>query len=85
VEKEAGTTENEKVLLGWQSVGRRLTANDLLGLLCLLLSQAGGGISGQGLIVDGGVLHPLMSRDVQRARLLADGYAEPPAAGPAER
>jgi hypothetical protein len=33
--------------------------------------------------VDGGVMHPLMSRDVQRARLLADGYAKPPAAGPA--
>jgi hypothetical protein len=63
-----------------------LTANDLLGPLCLLLSQAGGGISGQCLIVDGGVMHPLMSRDVQRARLLADGYAKPPAAGrPAER
>jgi NAD(P)-dependent dehydrogenase (short-subunit alcohol dehydrogenase family) len=83
VEKEAGTTEDEKVLLGWQAVGRRLTANDLLGPLCLLLSQAGGGISGQCLIVDGGVMHPLMSRDVQRARLLADGYAKPPAAGPA--
>jgi NAD(P)-dependent dehydrogenase (short-subunit alcohol dehydrogenase family) len=75
VEKEAGTIEAEKVLLGWQSVERRLTANDLLGPLCLLLSQAGGGISGQCLVVDGGVMHPLMSRDVQRARLLVDGYA----------
>jgi NAD(P)-dependent dehydrogenase (short-subunit alcohol dehydrogenase family) len=75
VEKEAGTIEEENVLAGWQSVTRRLTAADLLGPLCLLLSQAGGGISGQCLTVDGGVLHPLMSRDVQTARLRTDGYA----------
>ena len=36
---------------------------------------AGGGISGQCLTVDGGVLHPLMSRNVQTARLKTDGYA----------
>jgi NAD(P)-dependent dehydrogenase (short-subunit alcohol dehydrogenase family) len=75
VEKEAGTTEADDVLMGWQSVTRRLTATDLLGPLCLLLSQAGGGMSGQCLTVDGGVMHPLMSRDVQRGRLQRDGYA----------
>lgn len=75
VEKEAGTTADDAVLAGWQSVGRRLTAADLLGPLCLLLSGAGGGISGQCLTVDGGVMHPLMSREVQRGRLLSDGYA----------
>ncbi len=75
VEKEVGTAADDAVLAGWQSVGRRLTVADLLGPVCLLLSQAGGGISGQCLTVDGGVLHPLMSRDVQRGRLQSDGYA----------
>lgn len=75
VEKEAGTIGAEQVLLGWQSVARRLTADDLLGPLCLLLSHAGGGISGQCLTVDGGVLHPLMARESQRSRLEKDGYA----------
>jgi NAD(P)-dependent dehydrogenase (short-subunit alcohol dehydrogenase family) len=75
VEKEAGTITGEDVLLGWQSLPRRLTPADLLGPLCLLLSRAGAGINGQCLTVDGGVLHPLMARDAQRGRLESDGYA----------
>jgi NAD(P)-dependent dehydrogenase (short-subunit alcohol dehydrogenase family) len=75
VEKEAGTIVGKDVLIDWQSVGRRLTPLDLLGPLCLLLSQAGGGITGQCIAVDGGVVHPLMTRGTQRGRLEKDGYA----------
>ena len=46
-------------LIDGQSVGRRLTPQDLLGPICLLLSDAGGGITGQAITVDGGLLHPL--------------------------
>ena len=52
-----------------------LAALDLEGKYDVHCFTTGGGISGQCLTVDGGVLHPLMSRDVQRARLLVDGYA----------
>ncbi len=75
VEKEAGTSSADETLIGWQSIPRRLSPNDLLGPICLLLSRAGGGIDGQCLTVDGGVLHPLMSRAAQRGRLEKDGYA----------
>jgi NAD(P)-dependent dehydrogenase (short-subunit alcohol dehydrogenase family) len=74
VEKEAGSTVDNDRLIAWQSVGRRLTPGDLLGPLCLLLSDAGGGISGQCLTVDGGLIHPLMSAETQQGRLAADGY-----------
>lgn len=74
VEKEAGTTADDAQLAAWQSVGRRLTPADLLGPLCLLLSEAGGGISGQCLTVDGGLIHPLVSTGMQQGRLAADGY-----------
>lgn len=62
-------------LAGWQSVPRRLTPADLLGPLCLLLSEAGGGMTGQVITVDGGLVHPLMSRPHQATRLATDGYA----------
>lgn len=74
VEKEAGNTVANDRLIGWQSVGRRLVAGDLLGPICLLLSEAGGGISGQCLTVDGGLLHPLVSGEAQQGRLASDGY-----------
>jgi 3-oxoacyl-[acyl-carrier protein] reductase len=74
VEKEAGTTVANDRLIAWQSVGRRLIPADLLGPVCLLLSEAGGGISGQCLTVDGGLLHPLVSAEMQQGRLAADGY-----------
>lgn len=76
VEKEAGATVANEQLIGWQSVRRRLDTNDLLGPTCLLLSAAGGGISGQCLTVDGGLLHPLVCGDTQQGRLAADGYDE---------
>lgn len=75
VEKEAGTTAADSVLANWQTVVRRLTADDLLGPVCLLLSKSGGGMSAQCVTVDGGVMHPLMSRDTQHGRLVNDGYA----------
>ncbi len=75
VEKESGTMADNHTLIGWQSVGRRLTPGDLLGPICLLLSNAGSGLNAQCLVVDGGVIHPLMARDTQRARLESDGYA----------
>lgn len=68
VEKEAHlyTPELDRILVSWQSVKRRLVPNDLLGPICLLLSEAGGGISGQTIGVDGGFLHPIADPELQR-------------------
>lgn len=74
VEKETGSMVGDQQLIAWQSVGRRLTPADLLGPLCLLLSTAGGGISGQCLTIDGGLIHPLISAEMQQSRLASDGY-----------
>ncbi len=74
VEKEAGSMVGDQQLIAWQSVGRRLTPADLLGPLCLLLSDAGAGISGQCLTIDGGLIHPLISAEMQQSRLASDGF-----------
>jgi len=63
VEKEKG--ENDEKLIAWQSVPRRLEAADLVGLTALLLSEWGGGITGQAITVDGGIVHPLATAAVQ--------------------
>jgi 3-oxoacyl-[acyl-carrier protein] reductase len=72
VEKENATEESNARLTNWQSVGRRIVPKDILGPLCLLLSEAGGGISGQTLTIDGGLIHPLADPDGQRRRLEKD-------------
>jgi len=60
--------QNQKVL-SWQSVGRRVLPADMLGPACLLLSDAGGGISGQTWKIDGGLIHPLADPELQRRHL----------------
>jgi len=72
VEKETATPESNARLTNWQSVGRRIIPDDMLGPLCLFLSEAGGGISGQTLTIDGGLIHPLADPDGQRRRLAKD-------------
>jgi len=66
VEKETFDETSDRRLISWQSVPRRLEPCDLLGPLCLLLSEAGGGISGACITVDGGIVHPLASRSCQK-------------------
>ncbi len=63
VEKEKGSGDEK--LISWQSVPRRLEPRDLLGLICLLFSQWGGGITSQIITVDGGLVHPLMTPGTQ--------------------
>jgi 3-oxoacyl-[acyl-carrier protein] reductase len=65
VEKEAGSKEVTERIEGWQSVPRRLAPADLGGLVCLLLSGAGGAICGQAITVDGGIVHPLAGPEFQ--------------------
>ncbi|MFW6060468.1 MAG: SDR family NAD(P)-dependent oxidoreductase [Phycisphaeraceae bacterium] len=69
VEKEqrahVDRSARDQQVIDWQAVKRRLTPADLLGLTCLLLSEAGGGISGQVIGVDGGFMHPLASAAFQ--------------------
>lgn len=66
VEKESQNPHRrDDRMISWQSVKRRLTPDDLAGPVCLLLSEAGGGISGQIIGVDGGIIHPLASKDFQ--------------------
>jgi len=72
VEKENATEESNARLTNWQSIGRRIVPEDMLGPLCLFLSEAGGGISGQALTIDGGLIHPLADPDGQRRRLEKD-------------
>jgi NAD(P)-dependent dehydrogenase (short-subunit alcohol dehydrogenase family) len=57
--KRGQGNHNENAPIPWQTVQRRLVPADLLGLTCLLLSTAGGAITGQVLHVDGGLLHTL--------------------------
>ena len=59
--------ENQQVI-DWQSVGRRVFPADMLGPVCLLLSETGGGISGQIWKIDGGLIHPLA--DPRQQKLL---------------
>ncbi len=63
VEKEPSGIDER--LISWQTIPRRLTPDDLLGLTCFLLSKWSGGITGQAITVDGGILHPLASPEVQ--------------------
>jgi NAD(P)-dependent dehydrogenase (short-subunit alcohol dehydrogenase family) len=63
VEKELRGLDEK--IISWQSIPRRLEPRDLIAPLCLLLSEWGGGISGQALTVDGGILHPLASPEIQ--------------------
>lgn len=69
VEKENLSEEQANAVIGWQSVGRRLVPADLLGILGLLLSSAGSGISGHSVTVDGGLLHSLADPATQEACL----------------
>jgi len=59
VEKEQPSDADIARLISWQSIPRQLHPQDLFGPMCLLLSQAGSGITGQTITVDGGLLHPL--------------------------
>ncbi len=65
VEKDDSSEEASRRIKYWQSVQRRLTPSDLGGLVCLLLSQAGGAICGQAITVDGGIIHPLACAEFQ--------------------
>lgn len=71
VEKEAAlyTEETDRIVLEAQSVKRRLVPADLAGLVCLLLSDAGGAISGQEIGVDGGLVHPIAAASTQAGML----------------
>jgi NAD(P)-dependent dehydrogenase (short-subunit alcohol dehydrogenase family) len=60
VEKE-GQLHNEasqQRIISAQTLGRRIEPTDLLGIVCLLLSDAGEAINGQVIAVDGGFMHP---------------------------
>jgi NAD(P)-dependent dehydrogenase (short-subunit alcohol dehydrogenase family) len=72
VKKEGHHPERDQQLIDLQSVPRRLTPKDIIGPLSLLLSDAGGGISGQVIKVEGGVFHPLASAKLQKIRLETD-------------
>jgi len=68
---EVRDPEIDARFMSWQSVARRISPADLLGPICLLLSDAGAAISGQSITVDGGLVHPLAS-------LAYAGTARPP-------
>ena len=65
-EGERNTEETEDAILTWQAVKRRIQPGDLLGIMCLLLSEAGSCISGQVISVNGGLLHPIADPELQR-------------------
>lgn len=69
VEKERISTAIENQLLDWQTVNRRLVPDDLLGILCLLLSNYGSAITAQAITVDGGIVHPLAALGYQSRSL----------------
>ncbi len=67
VEKNAEqyTDETRRLVLAGQSLQRSLEPGDLLGLICLLLSDASQAISGQVIGVDGGCVHPWAAPSTQ--------------------
>ena len=65
------TPEVEKATLSWQCVKRTLYPVDMLGPICLLLSDAGSAISGQAFGVDGGFIHPIAEPELQ-GRMIVD-------------
>ena len=65
VEKENLNEELNQKVIDWQSIPRRLNANDILAPVCFLLSGASGGITAQTLTVDGGLIHPIADGVVQ--------------------
>ncbi len=69
VEKENNPTAIEKQLIEWQSVARRLVPDDVLGILCLLLSNYGSAITAQMITVDGGIVHPIADPGFQSRNL----------------
>lgn len=69
VEKENLTVAETRRLIGWQSIPRRLMPDDLLGLICLLVSDVGSAITGQTITVDGGLMHPLADASAQEILL----------------
>lgn len=69
VEKEDVSVLDHQRVIGWQSVPRRLQPDDLLGMLCLLFSAAGGAISAQTITIDGGFIHPLADPSAQGGHL----------------
>lgn len=73
VEKTAPTPEAASQLIAWQSVQRMLYPNDLLGPICLLLSEWGGAINAQSLTVDGGLMHDLASPGHQEKQMGGGG------------
>ncbi len=69
VEKEIVDEARHQRIIDLQAVKRRLTPTDLEGPLCFLLSKVSGGITGQVLTVDGGLIHPIAGPDMQGAHL----------------
>jgi len=72
VDKEGHRPERDQRVIDLQSVPRRLTPDDLVGPLALLLSEAGGGITGQVISVEGGLIHPIAGAKMQSGRLAID-------------
>lgn len=67
VEKEHkhNSGDLDQSIISYQSVKRRLVPSDLAGTVCLLMSKAGGAITGQTITVDGGLMHPIAAANLQ--------------------
>ncbi|MEO6846314.1 MAG: SDR family NAD(P)-dependent oxidoreductase [Chthoniobacterales bacterium] len=65
VEKENLSDADTQRVIEWQTVGRRLVPLDLLGPICLLLSDASSAMTAQSIVVDGGIMHPIADAGVQ--------------------
>jgi len=65
VEKEQAVVADTSAIVEHQAVRRRLVPKDLFGILALLLSEAGSAITGQEIVVDGGLNHPLSRASFQ--------------------
>lgn len=68
VEKEQSVVADTSAIVVHQAVQRRLLPKDLYGILAVLISEAGSGITGQEIVVDGGLVHPLSSASFQTPR-----------------
>lgn len=64
--KDFLNTEKSKVVINSQSITRQIYPDDLFGLLCLLLSVSSSFITAQNFTVDGGLMHEMSKKLIQK-------------------
>ena len=63
--KDELNSDKCKKVVSSQSIARQIYPQDIMGLLCLLLSESSSFITGQNFTIDGGLMHELAKKSLQ--------------------